>query len=110
MTKFFRKSVVAACIVAFWPSSTGTAQQPARASNVLVVTMDGMRWQEVFGGMVSEFLTKEAGGVTEAGPAQQRCGGSTPEERREKLMPFLWSVVAKQGQIFGDPTQESVAR
>ena len=94
-----------------WDSRADSApQQPARAANVLVVTMDGMRWQEVFGGMVADFLTKEAGGVAEAAPSQQRFGGSTPEQRREKLMPFLWTVVAKRGQIFGDPAEDSVAR
>ena len=31
-------------------------------------------------------------------------------ERREALFPFLWSVVAKQGQIFGNQTKGSVAR
>src|SRR5687767_2178191 len=41
-------------------------QQPAPAANVLVVTMDGMRWQEVFGGLSSDLLTKEGGGVSEA--------------------------------------------
>jgi hypothetical protein len=91
-------------------AAAGSAQQPQPATNVIVVTMDGMRWQEVFGGMVADLLTKDAGGVSEAAPSQQRFSGATPEERREKLMPFLWGVVAKQGQIFGDPTQDSVAR
>ena len=27
---------------------------------------------------------------------------STPQERREALMPFLWSTIASQGQIFGN--------
>ena len=31
-------------------------------------------------------------------------------ERRKALFPFLWSVVAKQGQIFGNQTKGSVAR
>jgi hypothetical protein len=49
--------VVAATLLA-------TAQQPQPAANVLVVTMDGMRWQEVFGGLQSQLLTKEGGGVS----------------------------------------------
>jgi len=94
-----------------WDVAAGSApQQSTPAANVLVVTMDGMRWQEVFGGMVADYLTKEAGGVSEAAASQQRFGGATPGQRREKLMPFLWTVVAKQGQIFGDPAENSVAR
>jgi hypothetical protein len=89
-----------------------SGQTSSRVDNVLVVTMDGMRWQEVFGGLASELLTKEAGGVSasDAAPLQARFGGETADLRREKLMPFLWTVVAKRGQILGDPAQESVAR
>jgi hypothetical protein len=85
-------------------------QQAAAAGNVLVVTMDGLRWQEVFGGLASELLTKEGGGVSDPSPAERRFGGSTPDERRQKLMPFFWTVVAKQGQIVGDPGRNSVGR
>lgn len=85
------------------------AQQPP-ITNVLVVTLDGMRWQEVFGGLSSELLTKETGGVSDAAALEQQYGGPTADERREKLMPFLWGTVAKQGQIFGDSSRGSVAR
>jgi hypothetical protein len=89
-----------------------TARQQFPAANVLVVTLDGMRWQEVFGGLSSELVSKEAGGISdEAGPAlQQQYGGPTAEVRREKLMPFLWGTVARQGQIFGDASHDSIAR
>ena len=86
------------------------AQQPGPAHNVLIVTMDGLRWQEVFGGLQAELLTKEAGGVRDAAPLEQRFGGATPDERRRKLMPFFWTEVAKNGQVFGDPSRGSVAR
>ncbi|MEN3339177.1 MAG: hypothetical protein V7647_2853 [Acidobacteriota bacterium] len=91
-------------------SVPAVAARQAPAANVLVVTLDGMRWQEVFGGLASELLTKEAGGVSDPAALQQRFGGSTPEERREKLMPFLWGTVARQGQIFGDASSGSIAR
>ncbi|HET6896955.1 MAG TPA: dienelactone hydrolase family protein, partial [Vicinamibacteria bacterium] len=34
----------------------------------------------------------------------------TPAARREALLPFLWTVLAKQGQIFGNADQGNVAR
>jgi hypothetical protein len=89
---------------------SSSAQGPPRVENVFLVTMDGMRWQEVFGGLAAELLTKDAGGVSNAAPLQARFGGATADVRREKLMPFLWTVVAKNGQIFGDPGHNSVAR
>ena len=85
-------------------------QEPETASNVLVVTFDGLRWQEVFGGLTSDLLTKEAGGVNDRASSETRFGGANAEQRREKLMPFFWSVVAKQGQVFGDPGADSEAR
>jgi hypothetical protein len=85
-------------------------QSAAPATHVLVVSMDGMRWQEVFAGLSREYLTKEAGGVTDAAAIEKRFGAATPAERRERLMPFFWTVVAKRGQIFGDPAANSVAR
>jgi len=104
--KFLVSCLVAAAAI------LAAAQTPQPAANVLVVTMDGMRWQEVFGGLQSELLTKEAGGISEeaAATATRRFGAASPEERRQKLMPFFWSVIAKRGQIFGDPKHSSVAR
>jgi type I phosphodiesterase/nucleotide pyrophosphatase len=87
-----------------------SARQPRRASNVLIVTLDGMRWQEVFGGLGADLLTKEGGGVSNAAALEQQFGGATPEARREKLMPFLWGTVAREGQIFGDASRGSIAR
>ncbi len=34
----------------------------------------------------------------------------TPEARREALLPFVWSEIAKRGQIFGNARKGSVAR
>lgn len=86
------------------------AQQPATAANVLIVTMDGLRWQEVFGGLQADLLTKETGGVRDAPAVERRFGGATAEQRREKLMPFFWTEVARNGQVFGDPSRNSIAR
>jgi hypothetical protein len=89
------------------------AEQPSRSpavANVFVVTMDGMRWQEVFGGMAAGLLTRDAGGVSDAAAVETRFGGPTEAARRERLMPFFWSAIAKQGQIFGDPASRSIAR
>ena len=80
--------------------------------NVLVVTMDGLRWQEVFGGMMADLLTPKEGGVSESAKkmVEGRFAGATAEERRAKVLPFIWTVVAKTGQVFGDPSKGSDAR
>jgi hypothetical protein len=86
------------------------ASQSPAVANVFVVTMDGMRWQEVFGGMTADLLTRDSGGVSDGAAVDKRFGGSTDAARRERLMPFFWSTIARQGQIFGDPARQSTAR
>src|SRR4051794_19064722 len=95
--------------VMMFAAAGAAARQEPHAANVLVVTLDGMRWQEVFGGLASDLLTKDNGGVTDPEKVEQQFGGATPEERRTKLMPFLWGTVARQGQVFGDPSSNSIA-
>jgi hypothetical protein len=85
------------------------AQVPAahKTQNVIVVMMDGMRWQEVFRGADPK-LIKSLGPdwlgdpKVMAAEAQKQYGRSSATEARQALMPFLWSVVAAQGQVFGN--------
>ena len=85
------------------------AQAPAahKTQNVIVVMMDGLRWQEVFGGADPE-LIKTLGPEALGSPKERAANAEkfylrpNPEERRKVLMPFLWTVVAAQGQIFGN--------
>jgi len=86
---------------------TSQAIAPHRTRNVVVVMIDGMRWQEVFRGADSDLiktLGPDALGAPKerAADAQKLYWRETPAERRQALMPFLWSVVATQGQIFGN--------
>jgi hypothetical protein len=100
----------ALCLLALAVVAAAPSTAPPPVANVIVVTMDGMRWQEVFAGLSSDYMTKEAGGVEDAESYSRRFGANTPVERRERLMPFFWTVVAKNGQVFGDASAGSVAR
>ena len=106
-----RTFLVAAAFMFFAGSGVIVPQaQRTSAENVIVITLDGMRWQEIFSGMSGALLNEKEGGVRNAAAIEQRFGGPTIEERRQRLMPFLWSVVARQGQMFGDPSAGSEAR
>ena len=109
--RMFRTCLVAAAFMITAGSATIVPQvQTNAAENVIFITLDGMRWQEVFSGMSGALMNEKEGGVRNAAAFEQRFGGATNEARRERLMPFLWSVVARQGQIFGDPSAASDAR
>jgi len=82
-------------------------QKPHKTENVVIVMMDGLRWQEVFHGADTE-LVKTLGPEALGAPkertalAQQHYWRDSAAERRQTLMPFLWSEIARQGQIFGN--------
>jgi hypothetical protein len=89
------------------------ANQPARKTrtrNILLVTTDGLRWQEVFGGADPALLNKEDGGVQRVDLLQKEFGGDTTDDRRKTLLPFMWNVIAKNGQIFGNANAGSEAK
>jgi len=90
-------------------TAAGAAAAPPATRNVIVITVDGMRWQELFGGAERTLLGKDEKEIVESS-AYKRFWRDTPEDRRAALMPFFWSVVAKQGQVFGDPARGSLSR
>lgn len=82
-----------------------SAQEIPLSQNVVIITIDGYRWQEMFSGAAQEYFKKDSKG--QPGEAERRFWRSTAGERRAALTPFLWSEVATKGQIFGDPSSGS---
>ena len=69
---------------------------------------DGLRLQELFEGAELAQFTKE-NRVNNAEKLKREYWRETPQERRETLMPFLWTRIAKEGQIFGNRKRGSDA-
>ena len=86
------------------------AAQRVTAENVIVVTMDGLRWQELFAGAAPGLVNRAHGGVADSAGLMKRFWRETAGERRAELLPFLWTTMAARGQIFGDSTRGSAAR
>ena len=80
--------------------ATGVAAAQRPADAIVLVTLDGLRWQEVFGGADSGVLADTA--ATRARDAGPRYWRASAAERRATLLPFLWGVMARDGQVFGD--------
>lgn len=102
-----RKYAIGLAVILACLSMRPHAQSPDAARNVVVITIDGLRWQEVFGGADTTYFKKDKDGAP--GLIEKRFAGATPEARRAALMPFLWGTIAAQGQIFGDPARHSRA-
>jgi hypothetical protein len=80
-----------------------------KTQNVIFVMIDGLRWQELFNGAEESLMDKKNGKVKNEPALKKTYWRATAEERREALMPFVWEVVAKQGQIFGNRDKGSDA-
>jgi len=79
------------------------AAEPADRYLVLV-TLDGVRIQEIFGGMdpVIANSTEAESGIYEPEVIRQRYWRETARERREALLPFFWRTLAPAGMVLGN--------
>jgi hypothetical protein len=94
-----------AVILIFSVAAVALARAQAPGSHVIVITLDGLRWQEFFGGADRDYFKKGKNG--EAGASERRFWRASQDERRAALMPFMWTTVAREGQILGDPSKNS---
>lgn len=70
-------------------------------NKLFVITLDGLRWQEVFTGADPRLLSNPTYNADTA-KSKLRFWAPTAAERRKKLMPFFWSVVAAEGSLYGN--------
>lgn len=86
-----------------------SASAQNKTQNVILITLDGARTQEVFGGLDVEILKdKTRRGKIEDTALYKKYWAATAEERREKLLPFFWGTLMKQhGSIAGNRSLNS---
>jgi hypothetical protein len=86
-------------------SLAGTAQS-FKTKNVILITLDGFRWQEVFNGPDSSLLRNKAHqGDLDAVKAQ--FWTNNPIESRKKLLPFFWGEIASKGELYGNRAKQN---
>ncbi|HVZ26322.1 MAG TPA: alkaline phosphatase family protein, partial [Sediminibacterium sp.] len=88
--------LIAAAIISL---SRLTAQ--THASNIIVITTDGFRWQELFRGADS-LLIRDPAYVQDTSLMIEQFWGNDIYERRKKLMPFFWNIISKKGRLAGN--------
>ncbi|MDD2305127.1 MAG: alkaline phosphatase family protein [Prolixibacteraceae bacterium] len=97
MKKIFTLSV----FILLFQFTIGKIQAQTKTENIILVTLDGLRWQEIFGGADSTLLknknyTKNYDGTSAS------FWNNNLEVRRRKLFPFIWNVVVPNGQLHGN--------
>lgn len=91
-----KRIIVFLCLVSCFTNSS--AQQ---TENVFLITIDGLRWQEVFAGADSSFFA-DRDYVNDRADIEKRFWTNDSKVRREKLLPFFWNTLATQGQLYGN--------
>lgn len=71
--------------------------------NVILITLDGLRWQELFTGADSLLISNKKY-VNDTTDLKDKFWAKTSEKRRTILFPFIWNTVAEIGQIYGNRT------
>ena len=73
-----------------------------RTERVILLTADGLRWQELFTGIDPLLMKEKAAHMHEAEALRVRLWRDSPGERRTALMPFFWRTFAPAGVVLGN--------
>lgn len=65
-----------------------------------MIALDGMRWQEIFGGIDSSLMNDPS--YTQEKGFMKKTFWDTDPLVSKKLFPFLWHIIASQGQLYGN--------
>lgn len=79
-----------------------SAQQLPHAKNLVIFVMDGYRWRELFQGADSTILFDRRYNHIDSAWTIEKYWTENLEDRRRKLMPFTWEVIARNGLLLGN--------
>ena len=68
---------------------------------VILITLDGFRWQELFTGADPQLISN-TDYVHDTTGLKTKFWRETEIERREALLPFIWNEVSNLGEIHGN--------
>ncbi|MFT5244701.1 MAG: hypothetical protein ACI8QQ_002646, partial [Psychroserpens sp.] len=89
----------------FFLGITQAQEKAKKQANVFLITLDGVRWQDVFTGIDSVLLNSPYAQDKEL--LTKKFVGNSIEENRNLLMPFFWNMIAKDGQLHGNRNKDS---
>ncbi len=77
------------------------AQSPSKTKNIFVITIDGVRWKEIFEGADQAIITNSRY-TSNIELAKLMYMDSSAYLSRKKLLPFFWTVIDKRGRLYGN--------
>lgn len=90
-------------LLVFYVSSSFSQQ--LKTENVILITFDGLRWQEVFNGGDSLLMNQQP--FLKDKKIKEKFWRDDLTERRKTLLPFFWNTIARNGQLYGNRALDS---
>ncbi|PRZ25127.1 alkaline phosphatase family protein [Flavobacterium granuli] len=73
-----------------------------KAENIIIITTDGLRWQELFKGMDPSIANNKKFNQGDSTYIYNKYWSENTSERKAKLLPFIWSAIVSKGQLYGN--------
>ncbi len=84
--------------------SLNAQDEPA---NLIIITTDGLRWQEVFNGMDFTLANNKKFNHGDSAYLYNKYGAATMPDRQGKLLPFITKTMGTKGLLFGNRFKEN---
>lgn len=97
-----KKWVIYLFMLSACSDTTNTKPGAATAENLIIITTDGLRWQDLFKGMDSAIAVNPRFNEGDSSYIFSTYWDSTESARRKRLMPFFWKTIADKGRIYGN--------
>jgi len=78
--------------------------------NIILITADGLRWQDLFSGMDPLLKEEKSAGMEDRSALRAKLWRASAEDRRKALLPFFWTTLAPKGVLLGNVSKESSVR
>ena len=78
----------------------------AQVENVFLITLDGLRWEELYTG-ADPWLLDQKKYSSNPDRLKEEYWDDDPQQRRHKLMPFFWTSIKDEGQLYGNRNLDS---
>ena len=88
-------------LLSFFSFFTANTQLLTKTKNIFIVTIDGIRWQEIFKGADPAIINSKRY-TSDVELSKLMYLDSTAGLSRKKLLPFFWNVLEHNGQLYGN--------
>ncbi|MFI2743307.1 alkaline phosphatase family protein [Zhouia sp. PK063] len=100
------KKIKALILILICLNTIQSIAQTKSSPKVVLITLDGYRWQELFTGADEQLISNKKY-VNDTIALKQKYWRNSAEERRQILMPFLWKKAVTMGEFYGNRNKNS---